>query len=123
MDNCKKCFMPGNYPGISIDGTGLCNLCRKAKFTSPEVTSKLRASLEKELFEAANHLRKKKYKYHCAVALSGGKDSLTLLFMLKAIIGHGTPNIELVGLHVNGAVSCGATNTSIVFEEVPLVVK
>ena len=74
--------MPGNYPGISIDDTGLCNLCRTAKFTSPEATSRLRASLEKELFEAANHLRKKKYKYHCAVALSGGKDSSYVTWLL-----------------------------------------
>ena len=43
------------------------------------------------------------------IALSGGKDSLTMLFMLKAIIGHGTPNIDLVGLHVEGSVSCGAS--------------
>ena len=43
------------------------------------------------------------------IALSGGKDSLTMLFMLKAIIGHGMPNIDLVGLHVEGSVSCGAS--------------
>jgi len=42
------------------------------------------------------------------VALSGGKDSLTLLFMLKAIMGFGEPKIELVGLHVGGDFSCGA---------------
>ncbi len=43
-----------------------------------------------------------------AIALSGGKDSLTLLFMLKAIIGHGFPSIELHAIHVEGAFSCGA---------------
>jgi tRNA 2-thiocytidine biosynthesis protein TtcA len=42
------------------------------------------------------------------IALSGGKDSLTMLFLLKAIIGHGVPNMDLVGLHVEGTVSCGA---------------
>ena len=43
------------------------------------------------------------------IALSGGKDSLTLLFMLKAILGYGTPHIELIGLHAGGDVSCGAS--------------
>lgn len=43
-----------------------------------------------------------------AVALSGGKDSLTLLFLLKAISGRGFPDIELHAIHVDGEFSCGA---------------
>lgn len=43
-----------------------------------------------------------------AIALSGGKDSLTLLFMLKALIGRGLPEIELHAIHVSGEFSCGA---------------
>ena len=43
-----------------------------------------------------------------AVALSGGKDSLSLLFLLKAIIGNGFPLIDLVAIHVTGEFSCGA---------------
>ena len=31
-----------------------------------------------------------------AVALSGGKDSLTLLFLLKAILGRGFPEMDVV---------------------------
>ncbi len=42
-----------------------------------------------------------------AVALSGGKDSLTLLFLLKAILGRGTPDIPLYAIYVKGAFSCG----------------
>lgn len=30
-----------------------------------------------------------------AIALSGGKDSLTLLYMMKAILGRGFPDIPL----------------------------
>ncbi len=44
-----------------------------------------------------------------AVALSGGKDSLTLLFMLKAILGRGFDPLELYAIHVGGAFSCGAS--------------
>jgi len=43
-----------------------------------------------------------------AVALSGGKDSLTLLYMLKAISGRGFPDFCLTAIHVNGEFSCGA---------------
>lgn len=43
-----------------------------------------------------------------AVALSGGKDSLSLLYMLKAISGKGFSPFEIVAIHVSGEFSCGA---------------
>lgn len=42
------------------------------------------------------------------VALSGGKDSLALLFLLHAISGRGFPPFELYAIHITGAFSCGA---------------
>lgn len=44
-----------------------------------------------------------------AVALSGGKDSLTLLYMLSAIKGRGVDDFKLYAIHVSGAFSCGAS--------------
>lgn len=43
-----------------------------------------------------------------AIALSGGKDSLTLLFLMKAIAGRGFPELDLTAIHVSGEFSCGA---------------
>lgn len=43
-----------------------------------------------------------------AVALSGGKDSLALLFLLKAISGKGFPDFDICAIHVSGEFSCGA---------------
>jgi len=43
------------------------------------------------------------------VALSGGKDSLTLLYLLKAISGRGCPELEIKAVHVGGEFSCGAS--------------
>lgn len=43
-----------------------------------------------------------------SVALSGGKDSLTLLWLLHAISGKGFPQLKLHAIHVSGAFSCGA---------------
>lgn len=63
-----------------------------------------------------SQIRKALYEYsllegvqRLAIALSGGKDSLTLLYMLKAILGRGFPFCELTAIHVNGAFSCGAS--------------
>lgn len=67
-------------------GKKLESMCRKALF-------------EYELLQGVDRL---------AIALSGGKDSLTLLFLLKAILGRGFPNIPLTAIHVRGEFSCGA---------------
>ncbi|MEM1282152.1 MAG: tRNA 2-thiocytidine biosynthesis TtcA family protein [Chlamydiota bacterium] len=81
-------------------------------------------------------IRKALYEYemvsnvkHLTVALSGGKDSLTLLFMLKAISGRGFPPFQLSAAHIGGDFSCGAgVNTSYLADicdqlEVPFVIK
>ncbi len=54
------------------------SLCRKAIF-------------DFSLFEGIESL---------AIALSGGKDSLSLLFLMKALIGRGLPNIDLHAIHI-----------------------
>lgn len=43
-----------------------------------------------------------------AIALSGGKDSLTLLYLLKAVSGRGFPKLDIHAIHVDGEVSCGS---------------
>ncbi len=43
-----------------------------------------------------------------AVALSGGKDSLGLLFLLHAVRGRGFPLFNIHAIHVDGEFSCGA---------------
>lgn len=62
-----------------------------------------------------SQIRKAMYDYgmldgviKLSVALSGGKDSLSLLFMLKAISGRGFPVLDLSAIHVSGEFSCGA---------------
>lgn len=44
-----------------------------------------------------------------AVALSGGKDSLSLLYLLHAISGRGSAPFALHAIHVKGEFSCGAS--------------
>lgn len=63
-----------------------------------------------------SQMRKALYEYEMipsngriGIALSGGKDSLTLLFMLKELSGKGFPDLQIEAFHVGGAFSCGAS--------------
>lgn len=64
-----------------------------------------------------------------AVALSGGKDSLTLLHMLHTINGRGFAPFKLVAIHVSGSFSCGASQEKDYLEKltnqmgIPLIIK
>ncbi|MCE2982684.1 MAG: tRNA 2-thiocytidine biosynthesis TtcA family protein [Parachlamydia sp.] len=65
---------------------------------------KLESTFRKALFdfEMLNNVSQ------IAVALSGGKDSLTLLNLLHAVSGRGFPPFEITAIHVSGQFSCGA---------------
>lgn len=81
-----KIAIPVARPPWTGLGRKIESMCRKALF-------------EYELLDGGRHL---------AIALSGGKDSLTLLYMLHAISGHGIEPFKITAIHVDGAFSCGA---------------
>ena len=64
-----------------------------------------------------------------AIALSGGKDSLALLYFLKALSGYGYPNWIIYAVHVEGEFSCGPSITKSFLQavckelDIPLIVK
>lgn len=86
QDKLLNLHFPIARPPWKGVGRRLESLCRKA-------------ILELDLIENAQKI---------AVALSGGKDSLALLYLLKAISGRGVAPFDLVAIHVGGAFSCGA---------------
>lgn len=102
-----------------IDEPSSCRGTAKGRFSAPassanssKIPSPPWTALGRKMESA---LRKALYDYQMvngltdlAVALSGGKDSLTLLFLLKAISGKGFPPFRLHAIHVNGEFSCGA---------------
>ncbi|MBM3202173.1 MAG: tRNA 2-thiocytidine biosynthesis protein TtcA [Chlamydiae bacterium] len=79
------------FPKPPFSGTGktLESLCRKALY-------------DFHLLDGIDHL---------GIALSGGKDSLTLLFLLHAISGRGFNPFKITAFHVTGAFSCGPSMT------------
>jgi len=78
-----------------------------SKITHPfkPIGKKIESKIRKALFE----FEMLKNTKSLAIALSGGKDSLCMLFMLKAILGRGFDKIELSAIHIDGDLSCGAS--------------
>lgn len=82
MKHCRRCLLPANVPGADLDAAGLCGFCRAY---TPEVRQRdeaLRQAREADL-EQALHQARGQGPYDCLVCLSGGKDSLYLLYRLK----------------------------------------
>ncbi|MBM3198767.1 MAG: tRNA 2-thiocytidine biosynthesis protein TtcA [Chlamydiae bacterium] len=79
--------LPIAMPPWTALGRHLESLCRKALYTF-------------SLVENVNKL---------GIALSGGKDSLAMLYLLKAISGRGFPPFSLHAFHVTGEFSCGSS--------------
>lgn len=86
MIRCKFCLLPGNVPNADIDSAGICAFCKcdnsKAKSKLDELNQDRKADLEKTLSECSG-----KGSYDALVCLSGGKDSLYLLYKLKIKYG------------------------------------
>lgn len=86
---------------------------------------KIESMVRKALYEYSMLPEKGKL----AIAVSGGKDSLTLLFFLKAIMGKGVPNLTLHPIYVDGEFSCGPSITKNFLQsicdklELPLLIK
>ena len=86
MKRCKRCLLPAAVPGAAIDRTGTCASCRDYRPTdaaaSRQVQEARRADLERSLADCRGQGR-----YDALVCLSGGKDSLDLLFRAKSDYG------------------------------------
>ena len=83
MRYCKKCTMPDTRPGITFDAEGVCSACRHY-----EARKNVDWDARFKEFEAYCD----KYRgmngpggYDCAVAVSGGKDSLLTLAALARL--------------------------------------
>ncbi|MCM8797239.1 MAG: hypothetical protein NC923_05100 [Candidatus Omnitrophica bacterium] len=76
---CRECFIPEDYPRVKLN-RGVCNLC--SAITKKQIENS-RLIREKSRLEFQDILKKRrKAKYDCVVAFSGGKDSSYLLWYL-----------------------------------------
>jgi N-acetyl sugar amidotransferase len=80
---CSRCILPENYPNIEFEKDGVCNICRTydANWSPWKKAGKEASQLELErIFKQA---KKAKRRYDCLVPISGGKDSLYVLYLCK----------------------------------------
>ena len=83
MKYCKKCVMPDTRPGSLFDEEGVCQACRNyEKQASVDWGARF-----KELKALCDKYRRKDGYYDCVIAVSGGKDSHFLTYMMKEKMG------------------------------------
>jgi len=83
MKYCKKCVMPDTRPGSIFDEDGVCQACQNYDKRS-EVNWEARY---RELESLCDKYRRSDGRYDCVIAVSGGKDSHFLTYMLKEQMG------------------------------------
>jgi hypothetical protein len=86
MLRCKRCLLPGTAPGADLDATGVCHYCRTYKPVDRATSEVLRKAREADLEQAIKDCRGQG-EYDCLACLSGGKDSVYMLYKLKKEYG------------------------------------
>jgi len=81
MRRCKNCLIPSTVPGVQFDASGTCNLCRDRQAAPPTSDEDARRAREADLERTLEDCRGQG-EYDCLVPLSGGKDSIYLLYRL-----------------------------------------
>lgn len=86
---CKQCLLPEQAPGADLDENRVCRFCREYQPHDLENTEALRRAREANLEQAIRACRERRdaREYDCLVPLSGGKDSIYLLYKLKVEYG------------------------------------
>ncbi|MBL8414823.1 MAG: hypothetical protein JNM42_10340 [Propionivibrio sp.] len=84
MKRCLKCLIPDAVPDISLSSDGICNLCHDSGQLASETDKEEANRRDYETdFEKTLAQCKGQGEYDCLVPLSGGKDSIYLLYRLK----------------------------------------
>ena len=81
MARCKNCLIPDVVPGVSLDPRGICSLCREFTRTGNGDVETARRARETDLEQTLATCRGEG-EYDCLVPLSGGKDSILLVYKL-----------------------------------------
>jgi len=80
MKLCKRCVLPENFPHVTFDKDGICNLCREYRGRRHDSGLK---KIYKARFEGLIKKLKRESEYDILVCYSGGKDATYTLSILK----------------------------------------
>lgn len=86
MRACRTCLLPEAAPGAGLDASGICRLCREPALR-PAGPSADELQRRRQTLDAALEQARGKGEYDVVVCLSGGKDSLYLLYRAKVELG------------------------------------
>lgn len=86
VKRCSNCLLPATVPGAEIDRTGKCAFCREYRPPNDALADADRAARSADLEQALADCRGHG-AYDALVCLSGGKDSLDLLYRAKVDYG------------------------------------
>lgn len=86
MPRCRRCLLPSAVPGSDLDASGVCGYCRNYRPAEETVLEEARKARLTDL-EATLARAREGAGYQAVVCVSGGKDSLYLLYRLKVDYG------------------------------------
>ncbi len=86
MRKCKNCLLPEVVPGANINSAGICAYCLGYEDAAASGEEERRKKREADLEQALRDCRDKG-EHDCLVPVSGGKDSIYLLYKLKVEYG------------------------------------
>lgn len=84
MKYCKKCVMPDTRPGISFNSAGICSACQ-AYDNRKNIDYESRFEELKTLCDKYRNINGPN-GYDCMIAVSGGKDSHSQVFLMKEVL-------------------------------------
>lgn len=80
---CQHCILPGTFPGIKFNDSGICKYCQKESSAKQEKTSEKKSECRDRLDSLIINIKGTAPSYDIIVAFSGGKDSSYTLKLLK----------------------------------------
>ena len=81
MNRCKNCVMPDTRPGIQFNEEGICYPCLNAE-KKRNINWKTRQDVLRNL---CDRYRRNDGRYDCIIPMSGGKDSIFQVHVMKDI--------------------------------------
>lgn len=86
VKRCRRCLLPVTVPGADFDAHGTCAFCRNESTGGETAAAAIRAARQADLEETLAGARGPG-SHDVLVCLSGGKDSLDLLYRVKVDYG------------------------------------
>ncbi len=84
--SCRKCVLPSSFPGITFDEEGVCSFCREYERRWADFHETL-PEKRKVLETLVEDAKRKKRPFDALVPLSGGKDSIYVLYLAVRKLG------------------------------------